>query len=137
MLKFYKVVTTSKPQQYQLPGLFSSGARYEFCLKYTPNRWRLPAVANSKLAVFGSLKAAKDFACLRGQPQIWECEVRNPTPPACPRLVFNDDLANEDMKRYWQLLKQNRESARTLFETRSWPEDTYLVDAIKLTKKVE
>lgn len=107
-------------------------------VEYLVNNWVYPKIG--KLFVFDDLEAAKKyerkFHCGSvGGSYIYECEVKNPR--TITRIM---NLTEKTLLlKFWQNYK-NKKSFRKIADQSSilWPvpQGSYVVDAVKLTKKV-
>jgi len=129
--KYYKVVTSDGAGALS----FNAGdnpieqIREGILLRYGKNVTTTPVIADSKLFVFDSVKAAETLY-LPGCTEIWECEVSNPKkmrshPPGemTPRMI----------KSFWKRRVARKKPHHHL--VKAW-RGTYCVDSVKLTKLV-
>ena len=97
---YYKVVFNDEGRLLSVsPSCWWGRLRQAFEVVYKLNEWVYPKFENSKLFVFPSLAAAKEFVSRteRNHLHIYECEVENPekeTSYFVPYLDGIEDLAN-------------------------------------------
>lgn len=120
---YYKVVYKDRDDG----TLYScSTVRTGLKLVYKQNEWTKPKIPNSKIFVFDSLIAARDFSRYAFTFEIWECEVKNPV-KALSMCVW---YVENDFDNFWN-------NKPTEFNNSIPPEHTVYADEVMLTKKVE
>ncbi len=131
MQKFYKVVThfniNHNSRKYKKVSLTAGSLNDQLVVVYERKKW---VYANPfllekgfGLCVFDNLDMAIVFA---DRDELWECDIKpmtnTPSPFRCPLCVKKDNLSFLDDKRYC---------------SEDWPNHTVLVEAVRLTKRVQ
>lgn len=129
MTKYYKVLTT------ELKSICQNSNRLpqKYIVQYKLNEWAYPSMPKSALFVFGSLDKATYFAKYEMSCPcfIYECKVKNPRP--CKYVADFDPLE------LWEFYNKAKvKSKLPLHENFSFaPTDSFLVNAVKITKRVD
>jgi len=118
---YYKVVKTGRQ------GFRSAIVlRRPWRLDYAVGEWTKPQVPDTKLFVFESLNAARDFAARESNAAVFCCEVEGePTHPS--RMAWLGDLCS-----FWQAYLQ-----KVPYAGGTPPRGTVWVDAVKLIEEVK
>ena len=128
---YYKIVKNNSN--------LTSFASHDYRVTYNIAQWTKPhsALPGSKLFVFDSCKAAKDFMITQSVYDnnnyvIYTCEVINPR-----KLQVISVLWGSNIKNIWKLWKNKKGYKNNdTVHTRSIPTGTIHADAVKLIKKV-
>lgn len=126
---FYKVVKRRSKNCRDLTSCVLGAVGYG--LKYKTQRWRKPALKNSKIFVFDTLDNAKNFLNKNWYTDkekicIYECEVRNPE--KAKKYAFYP--MDHDIEHFWKNVFYDVHIDEP-------PTGTYFADAIKLTRRID
>lgn len=110
-------------------------------LKYTVKQWTEPTILGSKLAVFASLNAAKQYVCPSSE-DVYECHVKAPIKSYQYRAALYSSYSN-DIEKYWQIVANAQKAKKNISKAlkqagffREWPPYTILCNSVMLLKLV-
>ena len=114
---------------------------FDGSMQYAKDRWVVPKLAGSKLAVFASLNAAKQYV-RHDSESIYECYVKAPINPYQYRAVVYSGYYN-DIQKYWEIVAKAQKAKKNISKAlkqagfyREWPSDTVLCNSVMLLKSV-
>ncbi len=131
--KYYKVVNPDMTSCCLHPSFPS-----KFRVTYKVGQWTKPKIDGTRLFIFSSLDAAKNFRYNQQYPyptwDIYECEVNN---------ARRDKVANVDkIENYWKTILNARKLKKRFldliedFLMNNTPNNTYSATEVKLLKRV-
>ena len=127
---FYKVVKRNGKGLTSARSVSLNEKYKQYVVHYRTQRWSKAKIPNSKLFVFSSLDSAKAFREYSGE-LIYECEVINPQKATNMAYYLYDTLnfwTDSYTPEFEYVEQMNKEGV---------PENTYLVDKVKLIKRVK
>lgn len=127
-MKYYKVVRKRDKE------LLSAVVFNNFCINYELNNWVDKKPNTGGIFVFNSLEKAISFANSILWAEVYECKVKNPRP-----LIKRAYLESWHIESFWSVFFQQKKSKKKIdwsFTHNSTPSGTYIVNSVKLVKKV-